>query len=163
VIIMEDHEVPRSNSLNDNDEDSFSLKGSSSDSDSDSNNSPRDIVRCQMNGSQLLHIVANIEELIHHRFGARPMGNSILTGQAYLAELLLINTQEQRFQEVFRMSRKVFYKQCDILEASGYLRSTKHIAVNEQVAMFIWTVSHNRSSREVQEQFQHRCNRFIPV
>jgi len=154
VIIMEDHEVPRSNSLNDNDDDSFSLKGSSSDSDSDSNNSQRDIVRCQMNGSQLLHIVANIEELIHHRFGARPMRNSILTGQAYLAELLSINTQEQRFQEVFRMSRKVSYKLCNILEASGYLRSTKHIA-NEQVAMFIWTVSHNRSSREVQERFQH--------
>ena len=53
------------------------------------------------------------------------------------------------------MSRKVFYKLCDNLEAGGYLRSTRHIAVNEQVAMFIWTVSHNRSSGEVQERFQH--------
>jgi len=142
--------MPNSHSTSDNDADTSSLKGSSSDTDCDSNCSKRHIIG-RIKGSNLLHIISNIEELINHQIGARPMCNSVLTGEAYAAELLSANSQEQRFQEVFRMSRRVFYKLCDKLAAGSYLRSIKNIAVNQQVAMFIWTVSHNRSSCEVQE------------
>jgi len=79
-----------SHSPSDNDADTSSLKGSSSDTDSDANSSKRHIVG-RINGSNILHIVGNIVELINHRFGARPMRNSLLTGEAYLAELLSAN------------------------------------------------------------------------
>jgi len=156
VIIMEDHKVPNSHSLNEDDRDNLSLKGSSSNCDSDSDTQERNMVS-KINRHQLLHIVANIQEFIDHRFGAGPMRNSVLTGETDLAELLIDNSQKQRFQEIFRMSCRVFYKLCDELEGGGYLRSTRHIAVNKQVAMFRWIVSHNRSSCEVQERFQHRA------
>jgi len=148
--------VPNSHSLSENDRDNLSLKGSSTNCDFDSDTQERNIVS-KINRRQLLHIVANIEEFIDHRFGAGPMRNSVLTGETYLAEPLIVNSQKQIFQEVFRMSYRVFYKLCDVLEGGGYLRSTRHIAVNKQVAMFLWTVSHNRSSREVKERFQHRA------
>jgi len=88
--------MPNSHSPSDNDADTSCLKGSSSDTDSDSNSSKRHI-EGRINESNLLHIVGNIEVLINHRFRARPMRNSVLTGEAYFAEVLSANSQEQRF------------------------------------------------------------------
>ena len=53
------------------------------------------------------------------------------------------------------MDKNVFLKLCHILSDEGLLRSTRHVKVEEQVAMFLLIVGHNERNRVIQERFQH--------
>lgn len=123
-------------------------------SDTDSESSDEDLAYTsgQIN---LLNIIANVEEYANDHFEVERIRTSVLTGRAYVEELLSVRTKESRFHEVFRMSKCVFLQLCDLLEEGGHLRSTIHVSVTEQLAIFLWTVSHNGSNRLVQERFQH--------
>src|SRR5207248_1709831 len=60
----------------------------------------------------------------------------------------------RRCQEVFRMKTEVFGFLCSELESKGGCAS-RHVAVDEKVGMFLWTVAKAASNPEVQERFQH--------
>ena len=53
------------------------------------------------------------------------------------------------------MKPEVFRFLCSELQSKGGLYSSKHIAVDEKVGMFLWTVARAASNLDVQEHFQH--------
>jgi hypothetical protein len=84
----------------------------------------------------------------------QPMRTSVLSGEAYVNELLTSNNP-RRIQEVLRMNLEVFRFLCTELKNKGGLAPSRYVGVEEQVAMFLHAIAHSRSNREVQERFQH--------
>ena len=79
-----------------------------------------------------------------------------MTGQAgreYLDQLL--SSTPLRIYEVLRMKKESFLDLCEWLETNTDLRSTWRVSIQEQVAMFLWTVNYSASSQQVKERFQH--------
>lgn len=79
-----------------------------------------------------------------------------MTGQAgheYLQELL--SSSPLRVYEVLRIEKESFLELCDWLETNTDLRPTWRVSVQEQVAMFLWTLNYSASNRQVKERFQH--------
>jgi hypothetical protein len=67
----------------------------------------------------------------------------------------VLNGQNERCCENFRMDKHVFYKLCDILQAKGLLRHTNRIKIEEQLAIFMFIIGHNLRTRAVQELFRY--------
>lgn len=67
----------------------------------------------------------------------------------------VLNGQNERCLDNFRMDKHVFYKLCDILQARGLLRHTNRIKIEEQLAIFMFIVGHNLRTRAVQELFKY--------
>jgi hypothetical protein len=86
-----------------------------------------------------------MEERAHHQTG--------LAGREYLRELL--SSTDLRIYEVLRMKKETFFHLCDWLEANTELRDTWRTSIQEQVAMFLWTLNFGASARQVKERFQH--------
>ena len=82
----------------------------------------------------------------------KPMRTSPLSGRDYIDELLICGN-EVRIQEVFRMKLRVFRFLCAELRMHGGLTPSRHIFVEEQVAMFLYTVSQRASNQNVQDTF----------
>ncbi|XP_059664991.1 uncharacterized protein LOC132311208 isoform X2 [Cornus florida] len=74
-------------------------------------------------------------------------------GTKFVDEVL--NGQNERCLDNFRMDKHVFYKLCDILQARGLLRHTNRIKIEEQLAIFMFIVGHNLRTRAVQELFRY--------
>jgi hypothetical protein len=84
----------------------------------------------------------------------RPKRTSPLKGGEYIRELLE-SAHPGRIQEVLRMRLKPFEALCNIMREEGHLHDTKHIDVEEQLAMFLHVVSKSAGFRDVEERFQH--------
>ncbi|CAH9095133.1 unnamed protein product, partial [Cuscuta epithymum] len=52
------------------------------------------------------------------------------------------------------MSRAAFFKLCDMLVTKGGLRPTRHLIVEEQVAIFLLVLSHHHKNRTLITDFQ---------
>jgi hypothetical protein len=52
------------------------------------------------------------------------------------------------------MDRNAFSNLCNILEARGRLKATKHMLVDEQVAMFLYILAHHVKNRIIKHQFR---------
>ncbi|KAM7479047.1 hypothetical protein LguiA_027260 [Lonicera macranthoides] len=87
------------------------------------------------------------------RVKTNPCRDSALSGSAYVKEIL--NGNKVRCREVCRMDLPVFHKLCDIVRKQGILHDTSRVAIEEQLAMFLFTVGHSAGNRLVQERFQH--------
>ena len=85
------------------------------------------------------------EEKEHHQTG--------LAGREYLRELL--SSTDLRIYEVLRMRKETFFLLCDWLETNTKLRAIWRTSIQEQVAMFLWTINFGASARQVKERFQH--------
>lgn len=83
---------------------------------------------------------------------AKRIRTSILTGARWTEELL--NGSDVRFREVARMEKNVFGELVEVLGGIG-LHSTRGVAVQEQVLIFLYVVGHHASNRDAQERFQH--------
>ena len=83
----------------------------------------------------------------------QPMHTSELSGREYLKEVLNCKNP-RRCPEVLGMKVEVFQFLCLELQRKGKLCASKHVDVDEQVGMFLWTVVKAASNREVQERFQ---------
>jgi hypothetical protein len=77
-----------------------------------------------------------------------------LPGRVYVHELFQ-NGTPRRIYDVLRMQKETFFKLCDWLESNTDIESSRHISVQEQVAMFLWTINFSASNRQVMERFQH--------
>jgi hypothetical protein len=78
------------------------------------------------------------------------------TGQprgVYLQELL--GSSEKRIYSVLRMKRETFLELCNWLQTHTNLTPGRDISVQEQVAMFLWTINYSASNGAVAERFQH--------
>jgi hypothetical protein len=74
-------------------------------------------------------------------------------GGDYLRELLNCGS-DKRIYGVLRMQKGTFEALCVKLRKNG-LKDTRHLRVEEQVGMFLWTINYSASSRAVAERFQH--------
>ncbi|XP_028785369.1 uncharacterized protein LOC114741284 [Neltuma alba] len=81
-----------------------------------------------------------------------PCRTSDQTGHAWVQEILRGNPT--RCYEMFRMEKRVFHYLCAELSEYG-LKVTKHMGVEEMVAMFLNMVGHGIGNRMIQERFQH--------
>jgi hypothetical protein len=75
-------------------------------------------------------------------------------GGDYLRELLNCGS-DKRIYEVLRMQKGTFQALCTRLRKDKGLKDSQHIRIEEQVAMFLWTLNYSASSRTVAERFQH--------
>jgi len=66
----------------------------------------------------------------------------------------LIYKSDETCKDHFRMDRNAFSKLCNMLEARGGLKATKHMLVDEQVAMFLYILAHHVKNRIVKRQFK---------
>jgi len=64
------------------------------------------------------------------------MRNSQLSGREYTVEVLT-SSNTKRCQEVFKMKREVFQYLCSELQSKGSLYSSKYIAIDEKLGMFL--------------------------
>ena len=81
-----------------------------------------------------------------------PMHTSILTGQMWVDELL--GGHDRRFYNGYGMEKHVFLRLIRILREKGGLHHTKHVDLEEQLAIFLHMVVTGCSNRKAQERFQ---------
>ena len=79
--------------------------------------------------------------------------NTGLPGGVYLQELL--ESSDKRIYDVLRMKKETFNELCNWLKVYTELTPQRVISVEEQVAMFLWTINYSASVRQVEERFQH--------
>jgi hypothetical protein len=75
-------------------------------------------------------------------------------GGDYLQELLNCGS-DKRIYDVLRMQKGTFQALCTRLRKDRALKDSHYIRIEEQVAMFLWTLNYSASSRTVAERFQH--------
>jgi hypothetical protein len=73
-------------------------------------------------------------------------------GRAMMEEMLQQN-HPSRVRDFLRMSKEVFLALCFILSVHG-IHATKHMSVEEQVAIFLYICGNNVNTRKTMEQFQ---------
>jgi hypothetical protein len=83
----------------------------------------------------------------------QPCRNSVLTGHDYVLEIM--NGNPSRCYDQLRMDKSVFLSLCNVLREKELLKNSRYITVEEQVAMFLYVISHNERHRVVGERFQH--------
>ncbi|KAL5704132.1 hypothetical protein ACHQM5_022604 [Ranunculus cassubicifolius] len=89
----------------------------------------------------------------YSQISKQPRQTSTRSGSDFLNEVL--NDDDSRFREMFRMDKHVFKKLCDILRQRDLLRDTAGVKIEKQVAIFLNIVGHNERTRVIQERYQH--------
>jgi hypothetical protein len=77
-----------------------------------------------------------------------------LPGAEYLRELLQ-SGNEKRIYEVIRMQKETFDQLCLRLRRNAGLKDSRHILVDQQVAIFLWIINYSASITATAERFQH--------
>ena len=86
-------------------------------------------------------LIMVVEEYYNKYLLKQPCRTSQLSGHAYVQEILHGN--ESRCFDELRMKPSMFIDFCDTLKERGLLQNSKHLIVEEQVAMFLFTLAHN--------------------
>ena len=68
-----------------------------------------------------------------------------LLGREYLHELL--QSSPKRIYNVLRIQKETIFELCEWLESKGKLELSHNISIQEQVAMFLWTINYSVSNR----------------
>ena len=71
----------------------------------------------------------------------------IWRSEEYVSEVL--KGHELGCKREFRMEKEIFYRLVDLLRDKNLLQDTRGVAVEEQVAIFMYAISKNASNREV--------------
>jgi hypothetical protein len=77
-----------------------------------------------------------------------------MNGATYIEELLSAG-HDDRIQEVLRMQLKPFKVLCAMMRKNGLLFDSRHISVEEALAMFLHIVGRGTCFRDVEERYQH--------
>jgi hypothetical protein len=75
-------------------------------------------------------------------------------GQQYVEELLNSNHPDH-VRAVIRMSKETFYSLRDWLLVHAYLKSSKHISIEQKLLIFLHITSRPASNRDTMERFSH--------
>lgn len=95
---------------------------------------------------------ATITPAVSRSLFPTPMNTSILTGMMWVRELL--SGHPDRFYDAMAMPKHVFRKLVHELEMYAGLVHTKHIAAEEQVAIFLHMCKTGGTVRDMRERFQ---------
>jgi hypothetical protein len=61
------------------------------------------------------------------------------------------------------MDKNAFSNLCNMFEARGGLKDTKHMLVDEQVAMFLYILAHHVKNRIIKRQFRRSGETIIGI
>jgi hypothetical protein len=89
---------------------------------------------------------------INSHYLRTPFHTSALSGEAWVNELL--TGHPQRIRSVLGISRSTFILLVKSLQALG-VNSSRHISIEEQLSIFLYTVVTGMSCTQVSERFQH--------
>ncbi|XP_059304890.1 uncharacterized protein LOC132056626 isoform X3 [Lycium ferocissimum] len=78
---------------------------------------------------------------------------SSLSGQKYTLELL--SGSNRQCIELMRMSRDAYVRLCQHFRHNGWLIDSKHISVEEKIAIFLTIIGHNERYVVIKRRFQH--------
>lgn len=78
---------------------------------------------------------------------------SAMSGHQFTLELLEGN--DRQCIELLRMSRDSFVRLCSHFKVKGWLKDSKHISVEEKMAMFLMMLGHNQRYVVIKRRFQH--------
>lgn len=67
---------------------------------------------------------------------------------------LIYQSDEICHDRFFGMDRNAFSKLCNMLEARGGLKATKHMLIDELVGMFLYILAHHVKNRIIKRQFR---------
>ncbi|XP_059658445.1 protein ALP1-like [Cornus florida] len=101
---------------------------------------------------KILALIATVYEYYYKLFDKQRCRDFMLQGEDYVFEIL--NGHEDRCYENFLMYPNTFRALCRELKLLG-LKDSIFVTVEEQVAIFLLTVSHNERNRVVAERFQY--------
>lgn len=83
----------------------------------------------------------------------KPCMVSSFTGNRKMMEIMQGN--EKRCLNMFRMEKHVFWKLCEELQVKYNFCGSRELNCEELLGMFLYTLGHGVSNRNVQETFQH--------
>jgi hypothetical protein len=106
---------------------------------------------------QLSLLLPTLMRLIHRYYMKEPYHTSILSGYAWLQELL--NGHPERIRTELGVHKEVFHALIRELESMGY-GGTRYVTLEEQLAIFLYMSVTGLSIRHVGERFQ-RANGTI--
>lgn len=101
---------------------------------------------------QILSAAASVAVYCFPFINKIPQHTSILTGYKWLQELLV--GHPDRFYNMFGMNRHVFCKLVQELCQHAGLEHSKHVRMEEQVAIFLRMARSGGGTREAAERFQ---------
>jgi hypothetical protein len=108
-------------------------------------------------------IVVQVSTLYHSLFGTPqekiPYHTSTLTGQAWVLELM--TGHPDRIWHNLGVNLEVFEELLQVLQENGFARSRNGVAVEEQLAIFLYTCVTGLSTRHVGERFQQSPDTII--
>ncbi|KAK1273324.1 hypothetical protein QJS04_geneDACA022212 [Acorus gramineus] len=79
--------------------------------------------------------------------------DSIHGGESFVRDCL--EGHRRNSFDLLRMEPEMYQLLCNTLREKDFLRNTRNISVEEQVAIFLNTVGHNERNRATQHTFQH--------
>ena len=106
---------------------------------------------------QLSLLLPTLMRLINHYYMKEPYHTSILSGYAWLQELL--QGHPERIRTELGVHKEVFHALIRELQSMGH-GDTKYVTLEEQLAIFLYTSVTGLSIRHVGERFQ-RANGTI--
>ena len=90
----------------------------------------------------------------YYSYGQRDrVHNSILSGESFVDELL--NGHERNCFDLLRVSKGCCVNLSNELRPRGLLADSRNVTVEEQLAIFLFTIAHNESNRVMHNRFQH--------
>ncbi|XP_026388390.1 putative nuclease HARBI1 [Papaver somniferum] len=101
-----------------------------------------------------MELVAAAAGYYHYCNTEKPVPRNPTHGKSEFMDEIL-NAEEDRCREMFRMDKHVFRKLCDMLRRRDLLRDTHGVKIEEQVGIFLNIIGHNERNRVIQERFQH--------
>ena len=102
----------------------------------------------------ILCVISVIQYYADTYYHKTPCRISNLSGEQYV-ESLIQQHHTRRIQEIFRMPLYTFLQLEIWLKEYTHLQSSRHITVNEKLAMFLAITGHGTTNRGIQERFQH--------
>ena len=81
-----------------------------------------------------------------------PYHTSSLSGQKWVEELIM--GHPGRFKDQFGMNKVAFFKLLEKLVQKTPLKDSRHVNVEEQLAIFLYACTTNLSSKKLAERFQ---------
>lgn len=78
---------------------------------------------------------------------------SVMSGEQFTQELLDGNNLQ--CTELLHMSRDSFVRLCVHFKEKGWLKDSKHLSVEQKMAIFFMAIGHNQRFRVLKRRFQH--------
>jgi hypothetical protein len=109
-------------------------------------------IRCRFQQRAVLAVILMASSAVIESFPMnQPYHTSILTGEGWVQELLAGHPERIRCE--LGVSREVFLDLLDHLSSAGYT-SSRHLSLEEQVAIFLYVCVTGLSIRHTGERFQ---------